>query len=70
MPEIKKTMKNLYPNPTKVLRKNWPRGLGFITRCPLCNSKKLKDESGFIIEGVSCENCGWNDIDGGVDSGC
>ena len=43
-----------------------PKGLGLITNCPVCGSKNLKDESGFILEGVSCKTCGWVDIDGGV----
>jgi len=47
-----------------------PRGLGYITECPVCKSKDLKDESAFIMEGVSCRSCGWADIDAGIDSGC
>lgn len=45
-------------------------GFGFITQCPVCGSKDLKNESGFLVEGVSCNTCHWQDIDGGVDSGC
>lgn len=39
-------------------------------KCPVCESKDLKDESGFLVEGVSCKSCGWTDIDGGLDSEC
>lgn len=41
----------------------------YITKCPKCGSSNLKDESGFIIEGVSCSNCGWSYIDLGIEFG-
>jgi len=40
-------------------------GLGFITKCPVCGSPNLKDESSLLTEGCSCPACGWADVDAG-----